>query len=363
MKCKSVKIIYSPHLHMDMETRKIQVTGKSTYVVSLPKKWVLKVNIRNGDSVALLPLPDGTLLINPHITNKDKGHTKKAIQIEDDIEQLQRSFIASYLAGYNVFEFRSRVPLDKEIRNSIRKICKSVIGPEIVEEGENLVVARNLLDSTDFTFSKGIRRMHAIAHDMHSMAIEVIRTGRQELAEEVKQRDDEVDKLYWMIARQYNNVLRDVSLSDRIGIRPQEALGYLLVAKSFERIADHATRIASISNGKRWTSDVIQKVTESSGKIMALMDDAANSFFKAKSDNAYNVVNYGHEMQSMTERLTQEIVSMNDTSQVSVALTFIVDSLERTRAYSVDIAEIAINHFFSVQFNEDLMNLRESLVE
>lgn len=342
-----------------METRKIQVTGKSTFVVSLPKKWVLKVNIRNGDSVALLPLPDGTLLINPHITNKEKGNAKKVIQIEHDIEQTHRSFIASYLAGYNVFEFRSRMPLDKETRTSIRKICKSVIGPEIVEEGENLIVVRNLLDSSDFTFSKVIRRMHAIAHDMHAMAVEVARTGRQELANEVKQRDDEVDKLYWMIARQYNNVLRDVSFSDRIGVRPQEALGYLLIAKSFERIADHATRIAGISDGIRWTTDVIQKLTDSSGKIMSLMDDAANSFFKAKFDHAYNVVNYGHEMRSMTERLTQEIVSMNDTSQVSVALTFIVDSLERTRAYSVDIAEIAINHFYSVQFSEDLIGFRE----
>jgi len=339
-----------------METRKIQVTGKSTYVVSLPKKWVVKVNVRNGDSVALLPLPDGTLLLNPHITNKDREHAKKAIQVDEDIEQMHRSFIASYLAGYNIFEFRSRSSMDKEKKAAIRKICKSVIGPEIVEEGENFIVVRNLLDSSDFTFSKGIRRMHAITRDMHTMAMDVIKTGRQDLADEVRQRDDDVDKLYWMIAKQYNLVLRDVSIADRMGIRPQEALGYLLVARTFERIADHATRIANHSSGKKWGPEIVLKLQEANERIIALMDDAANSFHKGKFDQAYNIVNNGHNMFKITERLTQDIVSMNAVSEISVPLTFIVDSLERTRAYAVDIAETAINQVYSVQFNEDLMN-------
>ncbi len=62
-----------------METRKVQVTGKSTYVVSLPKKWVTSVQLRNGDSIALIPMPDGTMLINPKLKKTEKELTKRVI--------------------------------------------------------------------------------------------------------------------------------------------------------------------------------------------------------------------------------------------------------------------------------------------
>ena len=54
-----------------METRKVQITGKSTYIISLPKTWVKKVNITNGNSVAMVPRTDGTLLINPKINRNE----------------------------------------------------------------------------------------------------------------------------------------------------------------------------------------------------------------------------------------------------------------------------------------------------
>ena len=33
------------------ETRKIQFTGKSSYIVSLPKEWVLDLGLKQGDQV------------------------------------------------------------------------------------------------------------------------------------------------------------------------------------------------------------------------------------------------------------------------------------------------------------------------
>jgi phosphate uptake regulator len=33
------------------ETRKIQLTGKSTYIVSLPKKWVTTMNLKTGSQL------------------------------------------------------------------------------------------------------------------------------------------------------------------------------------------------------------------------------------------------------------------------------------------------------------------------
>ena len=33
------------------ETRKIQFTGKSSYIVSLPKQWIMELGLKQGDQI------------------------------------------------------------------------------------------------------------------------------------------------------------------------------------------------------------------------------------------------------------------------------------------------------------------------
>ena len=35
------------------ETRKIQFTGKSTYIISLPKQWITDLGLKQGDQVSV----------------------------------------------------------------------------------------------------------------------------------------------------------------------------------------------------------------------------------------------------------------------------------------------------------------------
>ncbi|MFP4545320.1 MAG: PhoU domain-containing protein, partial [Methanomassiliicoccales archaeon] len=228
-----------------METRKIQVTGKSTFIVSLPKKWAKKVNLGSGDSVMMVPLPDGTLLIDPRVSMREKQTSRKMISVDGkENENLFRTFIGAYLAGFNVIEFRSSREIPKETRQLIRELTGRVIGPEVVDEAAQSITLADLLNASDFSLGKGLRRMHIIARSMHQTAISVLKSHDEETVKEVKDRDDEVDRLYWLVAKQHNCVLKDASFADSIGATPQEATGHLLIARSLERIADHATRIA-----------------------------------------------------------------------------------------------------------------------
>ena len=38
----------------NIERRNIQISGGSTYVISLPKKWIEKLNLKNGDSMQIV---------------------------------------------------------------------------------------------------------------------------------------------------------------------------------------------------------------------------------------------------------------------------------------------------------------------
>ena len=47
------------------ETRKIQYTGGSSYIVSLPKKWVQDLGLKQGDNVVILRQGNSLLQLAP----------------------------------------------------------------------------------------------------------------------------------------------------------------------------------------------------------------------------------------------------------------------------------------------------------
>ncbi|MCJ7741491.1 MAG: AbrB/MazE/SpoVT family DNA-binding domain-containing protein, partial [Methanoregula sp.] len=46
-----------------MELRKVQFTGGSSYVLTLPKEWIDAEKIKKNDSLGVEVQPDGALLI------------------------------------------------------------------------------------------------------------------------------------------------------------------------------------------------------------------------------------------------------------------------------------------------------------
>lgn len=332
-----------------METRKVQITGRSTYIISLPKTWVTKSKIKCGDSIMLIPRSDGTLLVNPKLHEKDE-QMERTVEIQlSDVDALIRKFIGAYLAGYNIIEIKSKEKFLSATKQSIRKLTHNVIGPEIIDETTNSVTVKDLLDSSDFSLLKGIKRMYLITRGMHKDAVLALKDQDAELAEDVEARDDEVDKFYWMIAKQYNLVLNDIFFADKMGVTPQEMLGYLLVARSIERIADHAKRLAVNTKNVRTKLEIIQEISDASDKIIEVFDDAVTAFKRNNFEGANDAVNKAKKLAKTTEQLTHAIFSLKLDATSIVSLAYIVDSLERTRAYTLDIAETSINHQFVIQ--------------
>ena len=52
------------------ETRKIQFTGKSTYIISLPKQWITDLGLKQGDQVSVDRKGISSLHVTPYNTRK-----------------------------------------------------------------------------------------------------------------------------------------------------------------------------------------------------------------------------------------------------------------------------------------------------
>ncbi len=134
-------------MSFNIETRKVQKTGGSTYIVSLPREWIDKHGIQAKDIIGILSQPDGNLLITPYISSEKLVRGKKF-----DVDEIKNSdflfrlLVGAYIMGYNIIEVKSSKKIESQIRDTVINFRKITIGTEIIEETDNNIIIKDLLD-------------------------------------------------------------------------------------------------------------------------------------------------------------------------------------------------------------------------
>ncbi len=329
-----------------MEIRKIQRTGGSTYIVSLPKQWADHVGLTSGMNVGITTRPDGSLLISPDISSPSP--TKKQLDVTDRTgDVLVREIIASYIAGFNVIELVSK-RITAEQKQTIRQITHKLIGPEIVEETADRMVIQDLLNPVELSLRQSVRRMYLIASSMQTDAIHALASSDSDLAMDVSSRDDEVDRLYLLIEKQLRIMLRSGQVIDsQKDMTPDMSLDLSLAARPIEKIADHARKIAliTISLEKQLPEDVVRMFKGAGQSASELVKNSVESLFSSDIDKANNSIKMKIEMNKALRAIDKKLVTMD--SRDALHLRIVSDSIDRIGEYGANIAEIAINSTIS----------------
>ncbi len=315
--------------------------------VSLPKEWINGLGLKAGDPVSVEPLSDGRLVIDPSVEKKEKKRSTTIVIDRDESEDhLARKLIGAYLAGYSDIQIRSkpgeRIPL--ELKRTVKEFSNMVIGPEVIEETSESIILHDLSDPTELPQRKCVKRMQLIVSSMHSDAIAAFEAGDETLARDVIFRDSEVDRLYWMVAKQYNMILTDSRLVERIGIEAYEGLSLMLVARALERIGDHAEKIAknALSAVRRRKKSASEKeVAELSSSSLRILDGSMNAFFTSDIGGANNAIDRGNVLVQECEKLLSTMRTSSGAE--AVTRTTVLDSIMRTVMLAIDIGETAIN--------------------
>jgi phosphate uptake regulator len=328
-----------------MEGRKLQLTGGSTYVVSLPKHWVVDSGLKAGDTVFLETEPEGSVSIRPRPMERPRLRRRIFEEKgEERRDHLLRKLIGAYIGGFNYIEIRFRPETGPFVRRVARDFSRMVIGPEVIEETRNSVVIQDLSDTAELSAEKCLRRMHLTVRAMHEDAIAALRSRDEALARDVAQRDQDVDRLYWMVAKQYN--IAHTAVGAAPDVASKIALhNYRLIAKLFERIGDHAERIAGtypVFAEGRLEPKLLKEMDVARESAIAILDKAFTALLTADIDAANSAVDDLEKHQKLIDGLSHHVASRK--GEELIALAAIVDSLGRTAGYAADIAEIAIDH-------------------
>jgi phosphate uptake regulator len=331
------------------ETRKIQLTGKSTYIVSLPKKWVTSMGLKAGSQLAVSRQSDSSLLLTPKELAKPAKLGEASINIsqKDNTGTIMRKIVALYLVGYNLIRIRTK---DERItalqRNSIKDLTrKKLVGTEIISDSPNEMRLQVLLSYPELSVESALRRMCLIAASMHEDAMQALKELDKTLARDIIALDDEVDRFSLYIIRQLKAAVQNEKILKDIGLSsPKDCLGYRVIAKSVERIGDHAVKIAEnvLSLDEKVSDSVFQKVSEMSVFARSVFDDSIKSLFKKDYVLADSTVTKAKAIVQIETEAMRVIAKKVEANKIS-SLRMIMESIRRTAEYATDIAEIVLN--------------------
>ena len=268
------------------ETRKLQLTGGSTYTISVPKGWVKEMNLKKGDVLTLIRQSDGSILISPKGGRKPEASELAVIYFssKDKVDTIIRKIVSSYLVGYDKIQIRSK---DSQISSSLRNAIQSftrrmLVGTEMVLDSPKEITLQVLLSFPELSVKSALRRMSFVAVYMHEDAVTALKRKDRKMAREVIEMDDEVDRFNHYIIRHLKSAIQDKSLLKEIGLsNPREVLGYRLITKSIERMADHAVNIAKevLELKGKISPETLNKISTMSSVASMVFRDSIESLF------------------------------------------------------------------------------------
>ena len=331
------------------EQRKLQLTGGSTYILSLPKDWVTRNELKKGSPMMLREEEDGSLSVTPAKLEKKERQDEAFIKVttNDVPDAAMRKAISAYLEGYNNLHIKSQgqQAISSRMRNHLKHFARNyLVGTEIVIDTPTELKLQVLLNYPDLTVQSALSRMSIIASSMHKEAISALKKIDYTSAKSVIETDREVNRFSLYVVRLLKLAVSNARVVREIGLsNPRECLGYRLIAKSVERTADHATKIAEnvILLKDPVVEDLLGKIDQMSSSAISMFENAMEALFKHDYNQAENVI----EKIPLIHKLEREAVLASQSAKIEevVNLRLLIESVRRTAEYASDISEVVLN--------------------
>lgn len=331
------------------ETRKIQFTGKSSYIVSLPKQWITDLGLKRGDQLRMMRDGSSVLQIYPP-KYQTRGMPAEAVTIEIGPEEashtIVRKLISLYFLGLNTINVnpksgRLRPDQRTAVKDAVRRM---LMGTEIISDHTGGITIQVLVNLLELSVNGAFKRMLHLTVSMLDDVMLAMRENNMDLAREIISTDDEVDRFGFYIIRQLKIAIQNEHMLKELGFsNARQCLGYRLVVKSIERAGDHATRIAYdlLEFKKEMRPEIMDKIQDMSKFALSVLDDACLSLFKEDYLQAEETIEKAKLIFEYETHVTDVAKSLD--AEDLYRARRITEDIRRVAEYASDIAEIVLN--------------------
>lgn len=321
------------------ELRKVQRTPTGTFFVCLPRAWADRCNLQKGAVVSITESGDGKLFVDA----KYDTEPSPRMAILKPGPFLGREIIGKYLLGFDIIRIEAKERISFDVRDTIKKTVSRLVGLEIIEEDYSNIVLQCLLEPSSFPPEKIMRRGYTIAAGMHRDIVNAFVSGDTQLAKSVIARDDESNRLYFLLVRILRTIIQNPSLSEKLGVSPIECLDYRLAASLVEAIGDECARVAMKTmelEGKKLGKDLCKLFLEFRTVCFEAHENALTAFLTGDMKLAEDVRDRRDKMEKMFSSIEEgaRSQSLDVVPQILAAASF----LRQIYEHSVDIADLVM---------------------
>ena len=350
----------------DLGYRRVQSTGRGSYIISLPKEWVKDIGLKKGSEIGFNVQADSSLLLVPRKLREAGGESEEEKLKEyyvnadpkEDCQATLRMVRALYAIGADVIHirFKSKEGAEKyktETKNFIRD---TFLGSEIIDETPEEITLQILIKHSEFPIEKAVRRMAIVALSANKDAITALKQRNTPLFESVINTRNDVNRLGLYIVRQLKYGI-ERNLFRELGFRtPKEFLLYRIAVNDVENIGENAMNIINnigtfqkmIDNELLFVKEPIDEEIYSqlvhlNNMAQQLFEDSMKAMFKRDYKDAEKIISRREGHVSLENELITLMSSKKLDPNVASVLRLIFDSSRRIMDYGRNLADLTLN--------------------
>ncbi|HIE18945.1 TPA: phosphate uptake regulator PhoU [Candidatus Bathyarchaeota archaeon] len=353
-------------MERDLGYRKIQLTGRGSYIISLPKRWIRELRLGKGEQIAFKVQEDSSLLLLPRRILEGRKEAEQprlkeykiSVSSADDPQSVCRKIISLYVVSANLIRIRFKD--DKtlsEHKTAINSLIKNMLlGSEIIDETSNEITIQVLIDHPEFPVEKAIRRMAILALSANKDAILALESMDEKRINGVAETRNDVNRLNLYVIRQLKYGL-EKNLFKELGFKTKkEFLGYRIVANDIRSIANNAMNLAKniltlknmIKNQLLFLNvpvdgEVYSQILKFNSQAHFFFEESLKALFKRDYNRADKLISEIEAFAALESDLITLMSTKKMDPNVSSILRLIIDNSRRIIEYSRDIAEVTMN--------------------
>lgn len=327
-----------------METRKVQLSGGTTYTVSLPKAWATEHGIDAGSVLSLHPNGDGSLIVEA-AADRSRDHRTATVDVSTSGDNAVKQRVrALHAVGFDEVSLVDQSGHGDDRRAVVERTVEELSGFELLEVTDTRIRLTNLIDAENVEVRKSALRLRLVTLAMHRDAVTAVVDGDEDLAERVVSRDAEADKLFAMVTRHFRRALTDLQEVEKLAHGRDDLFEYYYACRQFERVADHAEKIArfALEPDAGLPADYGDRISSLGKDARRVVDDAADVILAdAGIETAHAALERRDDLVSDVESLDRDLYDHDDPGE-AYTVGLLLDSLRRTADYGTNVAGIAI---------------------
>jgi phosphate uptake regulator len=366
-------VAYTKHISVvlrlaekDLGYRRVQCTGRGSYIISLPKEWVEDLGLKKGSEIAFNTKPDSTLLLVPRKIMEKEGRDDSSklkeysitVDTKEPLQSTLRMIRALYAIGADIIRVRFKSLQDAtKYKNDIKSLARdNFLGSEIIDETQEEITLQILIKHSEFPIEKAVRRMAIVALAADRDAVAALKDKSSVIFESVVNACNDVNRLGLYVIRQLKYGI-ERNLYRELGFKtPKEFLLYRIAVNDIENIASNAMNLINhLRTLQKLIIDqtlfirvpiddeIFNQLVSFSSQAHQLYDEAIKALFKRDYKDAEKLISRRDSLVTLENELILLMSSKKIDPNVLSVLRLTFDSARRIMDYSKNMSELTLN--------------------